>query len=361
MNDRFDDWFASLDEGPPAPAPAPVQVAPRRRPGGGGPPDDRTFDGRRPLPAGKVLLAAAVGVVLATLLTAASLERTARSLPYGPRRTLAVAFAQPLAAFSRFTLLDRPARGVSSLLGRTSPEQQAGQTLSDLGAPPSTAPTALPTPTAARPLRIWVGGDSLAQNSGAQVVQYADQTGVMKATLDFHIATGLSRPDFYDWPARLHWVAHTLRPDAAVVFFGANDAQSVEYRGQVLHNGTRAWLALYRRRVGAAMDTLRRGGATRVYWIGLPVMKDPAFSRTVRVLNTIYEQEAAKRPGVTYVDAWRLFLDPSGHYSAYLRNKNGELLLMRQADGIHMTLDGASRLGYSIVRRMARDYHVRLQ
>ena len=363
MSDRYDDWSASF-EADTRPEAAVPQAAAQDGSGHGGRGGDRTgrhFGGRRPLPAGKVLLAAAVGVALATLLTAANLERTAKSLPYGPRRTVAVALAQPVAVLSRLTFLDRPARGVSALLGRKPLEEQAGQALSDLGAPsgaPSAAPTALPTPTAAHPLRVWVGGDSEAQNTGAQVVLYAEQTGVMKATLDYHIATGLSRPDFFDWPRRLRWVARTVRPDVAVAFFGANDAQSVKYQGKVLHNGSRPWLALYHQRVGAAMDTLRRGGATRVYWVGLPIMKDPAFSRTVRVLNTVYEQEAAKRPGVTYVDSWRLFLDPTGHYAPYLHNKNGELLLMRQADGVHMTLAGASRLAWSIVRRIARDYHM---
>ncbi|HMK92467.1 MAG TPA: DUF459 domain-containing protein [Thermoleophilia bacterium] len=380
-DDRSDDWFDITDResdsaagspagasgssaggaaappvtSSPSTASAPPPVRPRPRRAGGR--DGFDFDGRRPLPAGKVLLAAAVGVALATLLTAASLERTARALPYGPQRTVAVALARPLAAVSRVTLFDRPARGLSALLGRTSPEEQAGQALSDLGAP-SGGPSAVPTPTADRPLRIWVGGDSLAQNTGAQVVRYADETGVMKATLDYHISTGLSRPDFYDWPRRLGWVANAVQPDVAVAFFGANDAQSVAYDGQVLPNGSRPWLALYHQRVGAAMDTLLRGGATHVYWIGLPVMKDPAFSRTARVLNTVFAHEAAKRPGVTFVDTWRLFLDPSGHYAPYLRNADGELLLMRQADGVHLTLAGASRQGWSIVHRIARDYHV---
>ena len=374
VDDHSGDWFDVTEQqaggaaapagpvsailpSPAAPAAGSATARSRRRLGPSGGRDGFGFDGRHPLPAGKVLVAAAVGVALAALLTAASLERTARSLPYGPQRTLAVALARPLVAFSHVSLLDRPARGLSALLGRTSPEEQAGQTLSDLGAP-STGPSAAPTPTAGHPLRIWVGGDSLAQNTGAQVVRYAEETGVMKATLDYHISTGLSRPDFYSWPRRLSWVARTVQPDVAVAFFGANDAQSVAYEGTVLQNGSRPWLALYHERVGAAMDALLRGGATRVYWVGLPVMKDPAFSRTARVLNTVFEREAAKRPGVTYVDAWRLFLDPSGHYAPYLRNADGELLLMRQADGVHLTLAGASRQGWSIVQRIARDYHV---
>jgi hypothetical protein len=32
----------------------------------------------------------------------------------------------------------------------------------------------------------------------------------MRATLDYHISTGLSRPDFFDWPLRLAYVSRVL-------------------------------------------------------------------------------------------------------------------------------------------------------
>jgi len=161
----------------------------------------------------------------------------------------------------------------------------------------------------------------------------------------------LSRPDFYDWPRRLAYVSRVLQPDVAVAFFGANDAQAVDFNGRVLGSESSAWDALYAQRVGQAMDTLLRGGATRVYWVGLPIMGSTAFSRAVRVLDTIYRREAAARPGVVFVDTWSMFATPRGAYSAYLRDAHGELQLMRQSDGVHMTLAGAARLGWAIVAR----------
>ena len=83
------------------------------------------------------------------------------------------------------------------------------------------------------------------------------------------------------------------------------------------------------------------------------------FSRVVRVLNAIYRREAAARPGVVFVDIWSMFATPQGAYSAYLRDAHGDLQLMRQSDGVHMTVAGASRLGRAIVTRIDRDYRVR--
>ena len=316
-----------------------------------------TAAGRRLVPAGSVLVAGLLGLGLGLFLNAASIQRTARAMPFGAERTLAVAAIRPVAALSHLVFLDRPAEAALALLGRGGPAEESGSGLRDLGAP-TPATTALPVPTAARPLRIWVGGDSMAQTTGAQVVQYAQKTGVMRATLDYHISTGLSRPDYFDWPLRLAYVSRVLQPDVAVAFFGANDAQPVDLDGRVLASESPAWDALYAQRVGQAMDTLLRGGATRVYWVGLPIMGSKAFSRTVKVLDTIFQREAATRPGVVYVDTWSMFATPKGAYSPYLRDAHGDLQLMRQADGVHMTLSGAARLGWAIVTRIERDYHV---
>ena len=197
----------------------------------------------------------------------------------------------------------------------------------------------------------------MAQTTGAQIVQYARETGVMRATLDYHISTGLSRPDFYSWPRRLRFISTFVQPDVAVAFFGANDGQPVSYQGASLRYGTPAWLALYHLRVGQAMDILARGGRTRVYWVGLPIMKDPAYSKVAATLDSIFTAEAAKRRGVVYVDTWKMFSTARGAYADYLRDSRGSLLQMRQTDGIHLTLEGASRLGWSVVAGIARDYH----
>jgi lysophospholipase L1-like esterase len=354
-SDGSDNWFDPVSD---TTAPAvgrehyrrPPAAAGRRRP-------PAAVGGRRLVPAGSVLVAGLLGLSLALFLNAASLQRTARAMPFGAQRTLAVAAIRPVAALSHLLFLDRPSSAALVLLGRSAPAEESGNGLRDLGLP-TAATTALRRPTVQRPLRIWVGGDSMAQNSGAQVVQYAQESGVMKATLDYHISTGLSRPDYYDWPRRLAYVSRVLQPDVAVAFFGANDAQAVDFDGRVLGSESAAWDALYGQRVGQAMDTLRRGGATRVYWVGLPIMGSKVFSRTVRVLDTIYRREAATRPGVVYVDTWSMFAAPGGGYSAYLRDTHGGLQLMRQSDGVHVTLAGASRLGWAIVARIRRDYHV---
>ena len=235
----------------------------RHRGGAPGPGRRRTRDGRRLSPAGSVLVAALIGLGLALFLNAPGLKKSAQSLPYGARRSVAVAFATPVAAVSHFFYLDRPGQWARSALGKggAAEEKGAEDRLADLGKPTDGAtPGVLRTPTRKKPLRVWVGGDSMTQVFGRALVDDMRETRLMKATLDYRISTGLSRPDFFDWPRHLRYEVDKLRPEAIVIMFGANDGQDVEYEGKVLKFGTPAWTRLYRERVGEAMDIAMNDG-----------------------------------------------------------------------------------------------------
>jgi hypothetical protein len=309
---------------------------------------------RRRWAAGHVLVAILVGFALATLLNAASLKRMAEGLPIGFQRSAAVTLITPVRALSSWLRLDAPRRLVDSALGREPLEHHA------IAKPtPHAVVRRLRTPTAAAPLRLWIGGDSMAMVFGQSLVTMAGDTGVIKPQLDYHISTGLSRPDFYDWPYHFTVVMNKTRPEAMVVMFGANDGQDVEYAGQHLHFGSPGWLALYHQRVGSAMDLIQES-ALRVYWVGQPVMRSAQFSHTVSVLNDVYRQEAAKRPWVRFIPTWSLFADAHGHYTAYLKAPDGSLQLMRNEDGVHLTRAGGDRMATVVLQAIAADWHINL-
>ena len=70
--------------------------------------------------------------------------------------------------------------------------------------------------------RLYVAGDSMDQVFGSSLVNLAEETGLVKGKNDYHVSSGLSRPDFYDWPQRLVDQIVVFRPDAAVVLFGGD-------------------------------------------------------------------------------------------------------------------------------------------
>jgi len=53
------------------------------------------------------------------------------------------------------------------------------------------------------------------------------QTGMVATTLDYKVSSGLSRPDFFDWPKYFAQQIPKVNPDIVVVTFGGNDTQGL--------------------------------------------------------------------------------------------------------------------------------------
>ena len=76
-------------------------------------------------------------------------------------------------------------------------------------------------------------------------------TGLVTPTLDFKVSSGLTRPDFFDWPKHLQDQVRKLRPDVVVVDFGGNDAQPIKTDDGKQYDVTDPqWLVEYSKRVG---------------------------------------------------------------------------------------------------------------
>ena len=169
-------------------------------------------------------------------------------------------------------------------------------------------------PTAANPAVLYVAGDSDAGTFGPYLDKLMKQTGMVTTKLDYKVSSGLSRPDFFDWPSYFAQQIPAVNPDIVVVTFGGNDAQglrNVDKTWAVQHTpgsgGDDAdWRAEYAKRVGAAMDYL--GGDNRkLIWVGIPNDDNPDVTARLQVQNEVVMAEAAKRPNVVFIDTWNRF------------------------------------------------------
>lgn len=157
--------------------------------------------------------------------------------------------------------------------------------------------------------------------------------GAREVILDYHVSSGLSRPDFYNWRDRLSELNSMYNFDYAFVFLGANDNQPLHrYGSGWIGFHTEEWFSEYHSRVGYMMDDLLKR-AEKVYWIGLPRMASSEFDAGTRELNEIYEQEAKKRPRVIYISSYDL-----------LESQNHNFSELRTEDGCHLTSEGARLL-----------------
>ncbi len=77
--------------------------------------------------------------------------------------------------------------------------------------------------------------------------------------------------------------------------------------------------------------------------------RSDGYSHKMEVMNRIYSDEAARHDNIFYVESWDIFLDDSGHYSAYLPDATGRVVLMRRSDGIHLTPEGGLYLAQAVL------------
>ena len=361
------------------------------RPTAGDPPPPPAKPPRaRSMPAGRVVVVGAVALVLAALLNSASLLDMAEGLPAGSRsRSVATGVARPLHDFASAVGLTKPRAWLDSAMGRdgdapsvvavvgptatsaaaatttttppptsaAAPPVTTGRSAPDTivmpgqdttVAPGASAPPASQAPLPSGTTKVLIAGDSMAQGLQTMMEPLMDDAGGYAADGIAKAATGLTRPDYFDWPARLKQGTAEFDPGIIVLMFGGNDGQPIQDASSKYYQPTDpGWSVEYGKRVGALMDQLGNEGR-RVVWVGSPIAKTANFTQRLKIINTVIEQQAATHPWVHYVDAWSLFLGPNGGWTASLTDDDGKVKKMRGGDGYHLTIDGYKRLARAV-------------
>lgn len=289
---------------------------------------------------------------------------------YRTRRAIVALVGLAIIAGGAFLLLRPPTTGHSepaaatpetttTLPPTTTTTTFAFPRVNNLGQPPAFALRATPVRvvTEVAPLTIWTIGDSTAQSNGQLLEANVSGDPLISARTISKSSTGLTRADFYDWNAVLSGYLADGHPDAAVISFGANDAQPIQTNGTgaYFEVGSPEWITEYTRRVQAFTNQLTAAG-TRVYLVGQPVMRDPTFSERMAVIDRVYRSVAAADPAVEYMDSNTFLTDPAGGYTDSLPTATDGTARIRNSDGIHLALEGARWLSRIIERQIAADF-----
>ena len=316
-------------------------------------------EGRRLHSAGSAIVVALLALFAGALLNAPGLHKTAEIQPEGWKRDIALAVTEPLASVSRTLFLDQPRRGLKAALGRSEDDEI------DTGiAVPEAPPDTMPVPpsrekfTPTRPLRIWVAGDSLVVVPGQSILRAVGERRAIQpiGDVDGRIASGLERPDVFNWFEHVSEVMRKEKPRAVVLMFGGNDDHGFMTGLPEGHDlrpfGSAAWKAEYRRRVAGVMDTITLRDAYLV-WIGLPVTDDAEQTIRYDTINAIIQSQAAERPGrVSYLDTYFFFAGEDGGYAQYVENDSGRLVKMRADDGVHFERPAGDLIARKVLARL---------
>jgi hypothetical protein len=204
-----------------------------------------------------------------------------------------------------------------------------------------------------RPLKtVLVTGDSMATPLDTEVARKLAGRDGVKVIREPHLGTGISKSLLVDWGKLSAQQVAQEKPDAVVVFIGANEGFPMPGPGDKdVDCCGPAYAAVYANRVRRMMDTYRQRGAARVYWLTLPTPRGKDRQEVARTVNAAIAVAAEPlRSTVRVLDTVPIFT-PGAKYRDAMGGR-----IVRQADGIHLNDAGAKIAADKVVAMIDRDF-----
>ncbi len=202
-----------------------------------------------------------------------------------------------------------------------------------------------------RSFRIGVFGDSFGDGLWAALYNQLPRREAFQVLRLAQQATGFTRYRQLDLEAKLAAQLAEGPVDVAVISFGANDIQGLFVGGKAAAFLSPAWRAEVGARITRYVKRLQDQGA-EVFWVGLPLMRDPEFDAKVQALNA-FHAGLMRDLGVPFIDTRSLAAGPDGAYASHLIDpRTGAPWLVRAGDGIHMSMKGYRLLTADVAARV---------
>jgi lysophospholipase L1-like esterase len=210
-------------------------------------------------------------------------------------------------------------------------------------------------PAPKKPLKtLLITGDSLSQPLDQDLAQRL--AGSVKVIRDPHLGTGISKSIILDWAKESVVQVKRDKPDAVVVFIGANEGFPMKGPdGADVQCCGVDYAAIYASRVRQMMNTYRQAGAARVYWLTLPTPRDPDRQKIARTVNaSIFVAAQPWRSQVRVVDTVPIFTPGAVYRDAM--DVGGQEKIVRESDGIHLNQTGSNLLADRLLPVIDRDF-----
>lgn len=203
--------------------------------------------------------------------------------------------------------------------------------------------------------QILLVGDSLSIGLGRQLQLILDgQPGVHFDHLG-RVSSGLANPAFFDWDAHLTTLVKAQHPDIVLIMVGANDDKPLPGSGGgKAAFGTPAWDVAYAARLSRLHAIIRaENSEAAVYFLGVPVMADPAFDKEMVHVSALIKETAGKLPGGHYIEVRDVLADATGAFAPMARTPDGAVSKLRADDGVHISGTGSRLLAARCLEAIA--------
>ncbi len=198
---------------------------------------------------------------------------------------------------------------------------------------------------------VFFTGDSLMQGVAPFVQQtLKQQYGITSINLSKQ-STGLSYPNFFDWPLTIE---QTFKENPnirlVVMFLGANDPWDFPNPkgGAYLKFQSPEWEAEYLNRVNRILNVAQQHNA-QVIWLGLPYMKKKKLDEQMRYLDKLFSTHLKDK--VFWIPTAGLLSNGGTEYSDSVE-VGGKIVRYRSKDGIHFSIDGQKLLAQTIMQKI---------
>lgn len=195
------------------------------------------------------------------------------------------------------------------------------------------------------PRKVLVLGDSLAATGfGAMLEKKLDEHPDIECFRKAKSATGLARPDFYDWESEAKKAVDQRKPDLVVVIMGGNDGQDLTTKsgkGKRVAWKSDGWNDAYKARVAEFLSEISAEGR-KVLWLGLPRTGTTSFEQKLTTIRDVQSQALADfgEAGV-YLDTSPFITDSAGELIDTATVGKRKAQALREEDGIHFTMAGS--------------------
>lgn len=231
----------------------------------------------------------------------------------------------------------------------------------------SSAPVEVEKPKApapARPVRVRpavevttvvsVLGDNIADHLAVGLGEAFEDRPEIGVRRRIRAAAGLVRNEDFDyWTKAAAEVAATDKLNYVVIELGSKDLVPFKDGDIEIAPQTEEWKRRYAERVDAVLAPFR-DKKVKVFWVGLPPVKNEALSADLVAINGILK-ERAQAAGATYIDVWEAFLDDNNAYTQTGPDLEGQVVRLRLNDGVAFTRAGSRKLAHYVEREIRRD------
>lgn len=188
------------------------------------------------------------------------------------------------------------------------------------------------------PVNVLLTGDSLMESLGPQMQRELQGYTNLRFIPIGRKSTGLSRPDFYNWPQVLEQHMKSESPRVVIMWVGTNDPQNIH---GVRNTGTvcsAEWQKAYYNKLLEILRIVRNHKA-RFILLGPPVMDEEPLNSQLASITKLM-QWTCRRYGAVFIDTRPLLADKSGRYLQQTQLADGSRVTLRTRDHVHITPEG---------------------